>query len=82
LVKRKAFLRDSFEDTSSPVLTNGIIGAGEWVWEQVELHGFEGMIAKRLDSFYERGRTSQWQKIKYAGYGRPAALGVRGGSKS
>jgi bifunctional non-homologous end joining protein LigD len=75
LLKRKAFLRDSFEDTGSLVFTNGIVGAGEWVWEQVELHGFEGMIAKRLDSLYQRGRTTEWQKVKYAGYHRKAALG-------
>ncbi|MDP9155268.1 MAG: DNA ligase [Pseudomonadota bacterium] len=77
LIKRKAFLRDSFDDTGTLVCTNGIVGAGEWVFEQVELHGFEGMVAKRLDSLYQRGRTHEWQKIKYAGYGRPAALGIR-----
>lgn len=77
LIKRKAFLRDSFENTRSLVFTNGIIGAGEWVFEQVVLHGFEGMIAKRLDSLYQRGRTHEWQKIKSADYGRPAALGLR-----
>jgi bifunctional non-homologous end joining protein LigD len=75
LLKRKAFLRDSFEDTGSLVFTNGIVGAGEWVWEQVELHGFEGMVAKRLDSLYQRGRTTEWQKVKYAGFHRKAALG-------
>jgi bifunctional non-homologous end joining protein LigD len=75
LLKRKAFLRDSFENTGSLVFSNGIVGEGEWVFEQVELHGFEGMMAKRLDSLYQGGRTAEWQKIKYAGYHRQAALG-------
>jgi bifunctional non-homologous end joining protein LigD len=76
-VSGMALLRDSFEDTGSFVFTNSIAGAGEWVFEQVVFHGFEGMIANRLDSLYLRGRTHEWQKIKYAGYGRPAALGFR-----
>ncbi len=75
LRQRNGFLPDNFEDTGSLVFTNGIGGEGEWVFEQVELHGFEGMVAKRLDSLYQRGRTHEWQKIKYAGYGRTAALG-------
>jgi hypothetical protein len=36
---------------------------------------FEGMVAKRLDSTYQRGRSRDWLKIKYADYSRPAALG-------
>jgi bifunctional non-homologous end joining protein LigD len=75
LLERKGFLRDSFEDTKVLVFANGIVGAGTWVFEQVEAHGFEGMLAKRLDSLYQRGRSRDWQKIKHAGYGRPAALG-------
>jgi bifunctional non-homologous end joining protein LigD len=77
LLERKAFLRDSFDDTKALVFANGIVGAGTWVFEQVEAHGFEGMVAKRLASLYQRGRSSDWQKIKYAGYSRPSALGFR-----
>ncbi len=77
LIKRKAFLRDSFDDTGTLVFMNGIVGAGEWVFEQVEHHGFEGMVAKRLNSPYPSGRTHEWQKVKTLGYGRPAALGFR-----
>ena len=77
LIERKGFLRDSFEDTKKLVFANGVTEAGEWVFEQVEEHAFEGMVAKRLDSLYQRGRSNEWQKIKYAGYGRQAALGFR-----
>jgi bifunctional non-homologous end joining protein LigD len=75
LMDRKAFLRDSFEDTGTLVFVNGIVEAGEWVFEQVAEHDFEGMLAKRLDSLYQRGRSHDWQKVKFAGYSRRAALG-------
>ncbi|BAO90660.1 DNA ligase [Caballeronia cordobensis] len=75
LFARKETLRDSFENTSVLVYVTGIVAAGAWVFEQVEAHDFEGMVAKRLDAPYQRGRSNDWRKIKYAGYSRPAALG-------
>ena len=64
-----------FENTSELVYVTGIVAVGAWVFEQVEAHDFEGMVAKRLDSTYQRGRSNDWRKVKYAGYSRPAALG-------
>jgi bifunctional non-homologous end joining protein LigD len=75
LIERKQMLRDSFDNTPQLVYVVGIAGAGSWVFEQVELHDFEGMLAKRLESTYQRGRSRDWLKIKYANYSRPAALG-------
>ncbi|TCK36698.1 bifunctional non-homologous end joining protein LigD [Paraburkholderia sp. BL8N3] len=75
LIERKAFLQDSFETSDRLIFVNGIVGAGQWVFEQVQMLGFEGMMAKRLDSLYRRGRTTDWQKIKFAGNGRAAAFG-------
>ncbi|MGF6792794.1 DNA ligase [Paraburkholderia sp. 35.1] len=72
---RKRHLRDSFENTAALVYTSGIVGAGEWVWEQVIAHGFEGMVAKRLASSYQGRRSPDWLKVKNPNYGRPAALG-------
>jgi hypothetical protein len=37
----------------------------------VELHDFEGMVAKRLESPYQRGRSGDWLKVKYQNYSRP-----------
>jgi ATP-dependent DNA ligase len=42
----------------------------------VQVYGFEGMTAKRLTASYRKGRSRDWLKIKYAGYGRQAALGI------
>ncbi|WP_368582464.1 DNA ligase [Paraburkholderia sp. BR14320] len=75
LSERRERLRDSFENTASLVCVNGIVGAGEWVFEQVADLDLEGMVAKRLDAPYQRGRTKDWLKIKFTGYSRPDALG-------
>ncbi|WP_350029568.1 hypothetical protein [Caballeronia sp. NCTM5] len=75
LTQRKEALRDTFDNTTVLVYVTGIVAAGAWVFEHVEACDFEGMIAKRLDSTYQRGRSNDWRKIKYSGYSRPAALG-------
>jgi bifunctional non-homologous end joining protein LigD len=75
LVERKIHLREAFTDTKTLIFANGIVGAGEWVFEQAQALDLEGMVAKRLSSPYQRGRSRDWLKIKNADYGRPAALG-------
>ncbi|MCB9883094.1 MAG: ATP-dependent DNA ligase [Planctomycetes bacterium] len=47
------------------VLSDGIIGKGTLLYEQVVSRGLEGVVAKRLDSPYRPGdRSSAWIKIK------------------
>lgn len=75
LAERKEALRGSFDDTGTLVFVSGIVSAGVWVFKQAQAHDLEGIVAKRLDSTYQRGRSHDWLKIKYSGYGRPAALG-------
>ncbi len=75
LLERKHLLRASFDNTAQLVFVNGVVEMGEWVFAQMKAHDFEGMVAKRLDSLYQGGRTHAWQKVKYSGYSRPAALG-------
>lgn len=75
LLARKEHLRGCFEDTTTLIFVNGIVTAGHWVFEQVESLDLEGMVAKRLQSTYQRGRSSDWRKIKFSGYSRQAALG-------
>ncbi|MDR5791697.1 DNA ligase [Caballeronia sp. LP003] len=77
LRERKPILRQCFDDTPFLLYATGIETVGELVFEQVVAHDFEGMVAKRLDAPYRRGRSSDWLKIKYGGYSRPAALGFR-----
>jgi len=75
---RKQILRDSFDDTKTLVYASGIVAHGQWVFEQAQLHCLEGMVAKRRESTYHRGRSAEWLKIKNPNYDRPAALGIRG----
>ncbi|MFL9903055.1 DNA ligase [Paraburkholderia fungorum] len=75
LLERKERLRDSFDDTRTLIYASGVRGMGEFVFGQAQSLDLEGMVAKRLDSTYQRGRSRDWLKIKHAGYSRPAALG-------
>jgi bifunctional non-homologous end joining protein LigD len=75
LAERKLYLRKSFDNTGTLIYASGIEDEGKLVFEHVQELGLEGMVAKRMDSPYQRGRSRDWLKIKYSGYGRPAALG-------
>jgi bifunctional non-homologous end joining protein LigD len=75
LLDRKERLRDSFDDSQTIIYASGVREAGEWVFENAASLDLEGMIAKRIDSTYQKGRSRDWLKVKYAGYSRPAALG-------
>jgi len=75
LETRKQHLRGSFADTAVLVYPTGIVSAGEWVWEQVRALAFEGLVAKRLASPYQGGRTRDWLKTKNPDFARTAALG-------
>lgn len=75
LVERKEMLRDAFDDTATLVYVTDVGEVGELVFEQAQIHDFEGMVAKRKASTYERGRSRAWLKVKNPSYSRPAALG-------
>jgi bifunctional non-homologous end joining protein LigD len=72
---RKQILRGSFEDTARLVYATGIVGAGVAVFDLVKQYGFEGMVAKRMSSTYQKGRSRDWLKIKWTEYSRHPALG-------
>lgn len=75
LLERKERLRESFDDTKTLIYASGVQAAGEWVFEKAASLDLEGMVAKRLSSTYQKGRSRDWLKIKHAGYSRQAALG-------
>jgi len=75
LMERKLHLRGSFDNTGTLIYASGVEEEGNLVFGEVEGLGLEGMIAKRMDSTYQRGRSRDWLKVKYSDYGRPAALG-------
>jgi len=75
LMERKLHLRGSFDNTGMLIYASGVEEEGNLVFGEVEGLGLEGMLAKRMDSTYQRGRSRDWLKVKYSGYGRQAALG-------
>ncbi|ACC71034.1 ATP dependent DNA ligase [Paraburkholderia phymatum STM815] len=75
LIDRKDRLRDAFDDTPTLVYVTDVEGVGDLVFEQAQAHDFEGMVAKRKDSPYVRGRSLNWIKVKNPTYSRAAPLG-------
>ena len=65
--KRRARLLKDFEKVASDVvrITDSIEGDGAKMLAQAEKQGWEGVIAKRVDSIYEPGvRSRAWLKLK------------------
>ncbi len=44
--------------------TYHVVGEGERFFAEIERIGLEGMVAKKVDSFYVGGRSRDWLKIK------------------
>ena len=68
--QRKARLAERVPPTKHlrPVLP--IVGNGEWLYGQAEALRLDGIVAKKKDTPYPRGRTRDWLKIKLATAGK------------
>lgn len=64
LSERKAILETSVEETNRLVLLPGIVEKGVAFFDAVIEQGFEGVVAKRLQSTYVPYRSADWRKIK------------------
>src|SRR5205807_9489579 len=67
LSKRRAELERVFGDTNSPILriSAQTRGDGRALYKQALTRGWEGLIAKHVDSQYKSGkRTPDWRKLK------------------
>ncbi len=64
LRERKALLRDLFEWDDPLRFTQHRNTDGEAYFAQACSKGWEGLIAKRADSLYRPGRTTDWLKFK------------------
>jgi ATP-dependent DNA ligase len=67
LSQRRERLGQLVEDLDRPqvVFSEGIVGPGRVLFEEVCRQGLEGLVAKRLASRYRPGkRTTAWLKIK------------------
>lgn len=65
LIERKKLLREVVSESSLVLLSPYVDGKGKEYFEAVTAAGFEGIMAKRKDSFYYPGKRSElWLKIK------------------
>jgi len=64
LLSRKDLLQKIIKRSNAVKYSDHIAGRGEDLFEHAEKLGLEGLIAKRSDSQYVHGRSSQWLKIK------------------
>ena len=66
LVARKAALKRILPkgDTARIRYTEHFLGSGKRLFSAIEKMQLEGMVAKRKDSVYSRGRSRLWQKVK------------------
>jgi bifunctional non-homologous end joining protein LigD len=64
LLERKSLLRDVLPRAGPLRFVDHIPQEGVLFYNEVERMGLEGVIAKRADSKYRAGRTSDWQKLK------------------
>lgn len=64
-VERRSALENILTPTNAWQLSSYHVGDGRELLEATRLRGFEGLVAKRLDTVYEPGRRSgAWLKIK------------------
>jgi bifunctional non-homologous end joining protein LigD len=67
LLKRKALLEKELRARTDRIVYAQHVGEnGEKLFEAADQLGLEGVIGKRADSVYARGRTHLWVKVKTA----------------
>lgn len=71
LLKRKAALQKELSLTERIVYCQHVGESGEKLFQAADQLGLEGVIGKKVDSRYLRGRTVNWVKVKTA-HGRHA----------
>ena len=77
LTERRALLRAMAEPRPGLQVVSSIEEHGGAVFAQACEMDLEGIVGKRDDSPYQRGKQTTWVKIKNSGYSRQAALGIR-----
>jgi bifunctional non-homologous end joining protein LigD len=89
LIERKKLLKKLVSKTDTIIYNSHIEERGEQLFKTVKKDNMEGIIAKRIDSFYTPGiRTREWLKIKnkqsqeaiIIGYTQPKGIRLHFGS--
>jgi len=64
LAERRAVLEEILPERGPLRLVDGFPERGEALLAEVTRHGFEGIVAKRLDAPYRAGRSPLWKKLR------------------
>jgi bifunctional non-homologous end joining protein LigD len=64
LIERKKLLEDTLSEDNYLIYSRYIIGKGKEFFSKIKRKGLEGIMAKKIDSFYQQGRSKDWLKIK------------------
>jgi bifunctional non-homologous end joining protein LigD len=76
LVERKQLLRGLLPARGRLRYVQHVRGRGQALFAEVRRRGLEGLLAKRADSPYQGGRSSQWLKITADRTGQFAVVGL------
>ena len=88
LVQRKEFLRRLMHPADYVRFSDHQMEQGKELYELAGANGLEGIVGKRVDSFYSEGRSNSWVKIKQTttidavigGWTEPRTAGLRFGA--
>ncbi|MGC8568343.1 MAG: non-homologous end-joining DNA ligase, partial [Candidatus Micrarchaeia archaeon] len=64
LIERKKLLEEVLSEDNYLIYSRYIIGKGKEFFSKIKRKGLEGIMAKKIDSFYQQGRSKDWLKIK------------------
>jgi bifunctional non-homologous end joining protein LigD len=81
LSERQKLLRGVLRSGPHLRLSESFSGSGREILQAARDHGLEGVVAKRLDSRYESGRSRCWVKVKFATQGEFVICGYTVGRR-
>ncbi|MGC9129466.1 MAG: non-homologous end-joining DNA ligase [Candidatus Micrarchaeia archaeon] len=64
LIERKKILNELIEESDFCIISNYIFEEGVELFNRVKKRGLEGIMAKKISSLYQQGRSKDWLKIK------------------
>ncbi len=64
LIERKKLLEETLSEDNYLIYSRYVIGKGKEFFSKIKRKGLEGIMAKKIDSFYQQGRSKDWLKIK------------------
>ena len=75
LITRKAALSRLLPSRGPVRYADHVEGDGEALWAEVQRRGLEGLVAKKADSIYRPGRSTDWLKVRVAHTGDFVVIG-------